>query len=231
MHVPAGRAVRSVDVGMSVNPNQADFLVLPAIEFRDTGDRSRGNRMIAAQSDWNLARLQRFHDELRVLGAGRSNLLQILRVRIAFLFLLGNGHRNIPRVFDHVPQCLQPRFETSDAYCRGPHIHSAARLAQIERDADDANLARSDAGERWGMVCHNLELTYSRRWQNPLRVKSVQHSCKRNRLPHMLQPADPRDRPLDSHTKTRVGYAAVFPQIQIPLKRFFRQTMLVNAFE
>jgi hypothetical protein len=41
-----------------------------------------------------------------------------------------------------MPQLLKPGFEPSDPDRRRPHVNAAARLAQIERSAEDANLAR-----------------------------------------------------------------------------------------
>ena len=33
MHIAAGRRIRRIDVGVSVDPDQADSLFLPSIEF------------------------------------------------------------------------------------------------------------------------------------------------------------------------------------------------------
>src|ERR1700730_36935 len=98
MYVSAGRAVGSVEVGVSVNPDQANFLILTAVELRDTGNGSSGNRMIATQSDWYFARFQRFYDEVRVLAASGGNFLQIFCVGIAFFFLFGDVDHSISRV-------------------------------------------------------------------------------------------------------------------------------------
>jgi hypothetical protein len=46
-----------------------------------------------------------------------------------------------------------------------------------------------------------------------LGINPVQRPRERNRLAHMLQPADPRHAALDPHPKTRVRHAAVLPQI------------------
>jgi hypothetical protein len=45
-----------------------------------------------------------------------------------------------------VTKCFEARFKARDAHCRGPHVNAAARLAEVEGDSDDANLAGSDAG-------------------------------------------------------------------------------------
>ena len=163
MYVSAGRAVGRVDVGVSVDPDQANFLVLTTIKFRYARNRPRRDGMIAAQSNRHLAGFQRLHHEFRVLGAGRGDLLQIFCVGIAFFLLLGNGDGDVSGVFDNVTERLQSRFETSDPHCRGTHIDAAARLAEVERYTDDTNLAGRDAGEGWRDGCHkfmaNLLLT------------------------------------------------------------------------
>ena len=45
----------------------------------------------------------------------------------------------------------------------------------------------------------------------------------------MLQPADPADHPLDAHAEAAVGHAAVAAQVEIPLERFLRQVVLLDA--
>jgi len=62
-----------------------------------------------------------------------------------------------------------------------------------------------------------------------LRVNPVQSTRERNRLPHVIQPANPRHSPFDSHAKASVRNTAVTPQIEIPLEGFAWQLMLVNA--
>ena len=133
---------------MSVNPYEADFLVLPPMKFRHPGNRSRGDGMITTKGDRHFSRLQCLDHKFGMLGAGCRNLLQIFCVRIAFLLLLGDGDRHIPRIFNYVPKRLQTRFETSHPHRRRPHIHPAARLAEVKRNSDNADFAGSDAGSR-----------------------------------------------------------------------------------
>src|SRR3954471_3706396 len=51
-----------------------------------------------------------------------------------------------------------------------------------------------------------------------LRVQLMQHAWKRNRLAHMLQPADPRYGAFDAHAKSGMRHAAELAQIEIPLE-------------
>ena len=146
--MPLGEALGRVDVGVGVDPDQSDFLVLAAIELGDAGHRSRRHRVVAAQHQRNLAGFQRLQHQFGVLGAGGGDFFQILRVGSAFLLLFRDGDGNIAAVFDHVSQGFQARFQAGDAHRRRPHVDAAARLAKVERNADHADLLGSDAGGR-----------------------------------------------------------------------------------
>lgn len=72
---------------------------------------------------------------------------------IAFLFLLGDGDRDIPSVFDDVTEGFKAGFESGNADGGWSHIDAAAGLSEIERDADDADLFWGDrvgCGHRQG---------------------------------------------------------------------------------
>jgi hypothetical protein len=62
-----------------------------------------------------------------------------------------------------------------------------------------------------------------------LGVNPMQGTRKWNRLPHVIQPANPRHGPLDSHAKAGMRHAAIPPQIEVPLEGLARQLMFVNA--
>src|SRR5438067_11951868 len=62
-------------------------------------------------------------------------------------------------------------------------------------------------------------------------IKTGQRPGKRNGLAHMLQAADPRDGPLNSHAKPGMRNAAIFAQIQIPLEGLFRQMVFPDALQ
>ena len=100
MHVSAGRAVRCVDVGVRVDPDQTNLLVLTPVELGNSGDSARPNGMVAAQNQRNLASLQSLQHQFRMLGAGRGDFLQIFCMGVARFFLFGDRHRNIARILD-----------------------------------------------------------------------------------------------------------------------------------
>ena len=139
MHVAAGRGFGRVDVGVGVDPDQADALVLAAVELGDAGDRAGCHGMVAAQHQRDFAGFERLDHQFGVLGAGGGDFFQIFGVRVAFFFLLGNGDGDVAAVFDLVAEGFQARFEAGHAHGRGAHVDAAARLAEIKRNADDAD--------------------------------------------------------------------------------------------
>ena len=114
---------------MRVDPDEADLLSLAAIELRDAGDRAGGDGVVAAENDGRRALFERLHDEVRGLDAGLANFLQVLRVLIARLFGFGDGDADVAAIGDHVAERFKMRFEAGDAHGRGPHVHTAPRLA------------------------------------------------------------------------------------------------------
>jgi len=75
MHVSAGRTVGGVDVCVSVDPDQSNFLILAAIESATPATVPAAIRMIAAESDGHFPCFQCFYDKFSVLGAGRGDFL------------------------------------------------------------------------------------------------------------------------------------------------------------
>ena len=102
--------------------------------------------MISAEGQRNFSGLERLDHQLRMLGAGRGDFLQILRVRVAFFLLFRHGDGDVAAVFDLVAERLEARFESGDADRRRSHVDAAARLAEIERHTDDANFSGRDVG-------------------------------------------------------------------------------------
>ena len=148
MHVAAGRGLGRVHVAVRVDPDQPDLLILLAVELGHARDRSGRNRVVATEHERDFAGFERFHDQFGALGAGGGDFFQIFRVGGAFLFLFGDGDGDVAAVFDVVADGFEARFEAGDTNGRGAHVDAAARLAEIEWDADDADLLWGDAGER-----------------------------------------------------------------------------------
>ena len=62
-----------------------------------------------------------------------------------------------------------------------------------------------------------------------LRVDLVEHPRERNAFADVLRPGDPGHRPLDPESEPRVGNGPVLPQVEVPLERFPRQVVLLQA--
>src|SRR5215471_331238 len=56
----------------------------------------------------------------------------------------------------------------------------------------------------------------------PSRIDTGQCPGEGNGFPHVLQRADPGDRPLNAHAEPGVRHAAVLAQVQVPLEGFLR---------
>ena len=57
----------------------------------------------------------------------------------------------------------------------------------------------------------------------------MQSACKRNRLPYVVEAADPRDGAFDAHAKARVRHAAVAAQVEVPLEGLLGQLVVLDA--
>ena len=65
VHVAAGRGLRRVDVGMGIDPDQADLLSFAPVELRDARDRARRNGMVAAEDHGRHAFFERLQHHVR----------------------------------------------------------------------------------------------------------------------------------------------------------------------
>jgi len=86
-----------IDVRVGIDPDEADLLALAAIELRDTGDGTGGDRMVAAEDDGRGALFERFDHQIGGFDAGLANFLQVLRVLLAGLLGFGDGRRRYCR--------------------------------------------------------------------------------------------------------------------------------------
>src|SRR5437764_12554840 len=103
MHVAAGRAGRSVDVAMGIDPDEPDALLLPAVKFRHTAHSSCCNGMIASKNQRNHSSPQTLQNQLGLFPTGRSDLLQLPRFRTAFFLRLGDGAAYAPSILVDKP--------------------------------------------------------------------------------------------------------------------------------
>src|SRR5437899_11981597 len=102
-----------------------------------------------------------------MLCTGCSDFLQIFRVGIAFLLLLGNGDGNIAAVFHHVAQGFETRLQPSNANSRRTHVHASAGLTEVDGNADDTNFFGADAGEGCRCEAHRALISPPRSPETP----------------------------------------------------------------
>ena len=182
------------------------------------------------------ALFERLDHQFGGFDAGLADLLQVSRVLLAGLLGFGDGDADVAAIGDDVAQRFKMRLEAGDAHGGGAHVHAAARLAEVERNADDADLARRQrlhAGVH-GLVaasglCVNRIFVLRHRWDarlrewqttvgKPLRIDTVQRSGKWDGFADVLQAADPGDGALDAHAEAGVRNGSVAAQVEIPLE-------------
>jgi hypothetical protein len=96
--------------------------------------------MIAAKNQRADAFLQRLQHHGGDAFAGLGDLPEIFCLRFPGIARLSDGYRHIPAIAHQMPQGLEPSFQPGDPDCGRPHVNAAAGLAQIERDAKNADL-------------------------------------------------------------------------------------------
>ena len=166
--------------------------------------------------------------------------------------------RNVAGVFDHMAQRFErassPATRTADGPMSTPRrdcprssgtpITRIFLGAMLDEDAVDGAIdlirrARclTPAPATSGSIgCYFAAVTSSRfsalhhvYRRNSLWVQPVQHARERNRLPHVLQPADPGHGAFDSHAETAVGHAAEFAQVKVPLESLFGKAVFAEC--
>ena len=78
--VAGGRGFGSVDVGVGVDPEDADFLAAAAVELGYAGDGTGGNGVVAAEDQGGHAALKGFNDGIAGARADVGYLLEIAGV-------------------------------------------------------------------------------------------------------------------------------------------------------
>src|SRR6266478_6091932 len=145
--VAAGRRVGSIHVGVGVDPEEADFLALAAVELGHARHGTRRDGVIAAEDERNFAGFERLQYQIGALYTCGSDFLEVFRVGRAFFFLFWDGDGDVAGVFDNVSDGFETRFESSDADGGRTHVNAAAGLAEVKRNTDHSDLAWSDVAE------------------------------------------------------------------------------------
>src|SRR6266478_5876144 len=114
--------------------------------------------MIATEDKWNFAGFQRLQYQVGALDAGDGDFLEVFGVGGAFFFPFRDGDGDVARIFDNVANGFEAGFESGNADGGRTHVNAAARLTEVERNADHADLPRSDVAEGCASQCHRSVL-------------------------------------------------------------------------
>lgn len=202
MYVARWGSFGRVDVGVSVNPEQADLLLPAAIELRHARHRSGRQRVVAAQQERGLARFKRCYHGFGRAGAGLRNLFQIVGAFVASGLRFGNLDADVTGIRDAVAESFKARFEPRDAHRGRPHIHAAPAGAQVQRHTDHAdtvrwlhraagrNFAGSGGTKRWFADYRHTYTSMKRRWALPrhLRLQDANLPAARRIIPSCPTP-------------------------------------------
>ena len=104
MHVAAGAGLRSIHVGMRVDPDQADLLLALAETAGDSGDRANRDGVVAAEDQRHFSGGRRFFDGQTQAAARVGDLVQEARLGGAFGRGFTLGYRDVALVFHLVTQ-------------------------------------------------------------------------------------------------------------------------------
>src|SRR6185503_4855755 len=128
------RSIGGIDVRVGIDPDDADFLVLPAVKVGYAGDRTCRDGMIAAEHEGCHPLFQRPGHSLCCPCTDLRDLFQITRVRASEVLGFGNIDGHISTVFHVVAESLQAGFKSSHPHCGGTHIHATPARAHVEGD-------------------------------------------------------------------------------------------------
>ena len=134
VHVARRARLRRVEVAVRVDPDHAARL---ARGRRESGKRPDRDRMVAAEHEREGALPHRLLDERGELRARLEDLRQEPRPLVLERERLGLGRDDVAAVRHGEPDLREPLLEPGVADRRRAHVDAAARLAEVERRADD----------------------------------------------------------------------------------------------
>jgi hypothetical protein len=106
--------------------------------------------VVAAEGEGDLAEFEGLEHQLGLGFARLSNLFEVLGAGISLGLRFQHGDGDVAGVFDVVAEGLELGFETRHAHGGRAHVDAAARLAEIERHADDSDVLGFDVLQRLG---------------------------------------------------------------------------------
>jgi hypothetical protein len=139
MDIAGGGGFGGVDIGMGVEPDDADFLILAAKELRYAGDGAGSEGVISAEDEGSHSILKALNDGFGSVGAGIGNLGEIAGIGGAGALGFGDFYADVATVGDLVAEFFEMGFKPGNTDGGRAHIDATAACAEIERNAKDVN--------------------------------------------------------------------------------------------
>src|SRR5277367_623893 len=182
------------------------------------GGGSYRDGMIAAENQRGEILIQRLFDGVGQALAGAGDFVQVACAFFAVGLLFRLWYGNVANIFHVAPELLQPRLQAGHAQRGGAHIDAAAARAQVHRYADDAYFIR-----------HKFSAFDPMQREGTSRIDAIEHPWEGDDFANVLGSAYPGHGALQPQSEAGVRHAAVPPEVQIPLERFFGQVVSPQA--
>ena len=137
MDVPARAGLGRVDVAVRVDPEHA----AGAVHRRKAAERAERDGVVAAEHERDRAGARLLDHLRRDPGAGRLDLGQEPRPLVLHRRRLRHRGLDVPVVAHRVAEAREALLEPGVADGRRPHVDAAPALPEVERRADDGDLA------------------------------------------------------------------------------------------
>ena len=138
VHVSARRGLRRVQVAVRVDPDDA----AGPVHRRHSDERAERDRVVTAEHERCLTSQARLLDELRDAIAQREDLRQEARAIVSHRRRLGYRRLDVAEIVGvDAERVREMLLEPRVANRRGAHVNPAAAGSEVERRADERNLA------------------------------------------------------------------------------------------
>src|SRR5277367_1704062 len=182
------------------------------------GGGSDRNGMIAAENQRGEIFVQGLLYSVSQALAGAGDFVQVARAFFAVGLLFRLWHGNVANIFHVAAELPQASLQTGHAQRRGAHVDAPAARAQVHRYADDAYFIR-----------HEFSAFDPMQREGTSRIDAIEHPWEGDDFANVLGSAYPGHGALQAQPKAGVRHAAVPPEVQIPLERFFGQVVSPQA--
>lgn len=139
MDVAARSRLWRVDVGVGVEPDDAERNVGSRELGHRAGDGADGNGVVAAEDEGEAAGVENFANGFRECAVDGEDGVDEAQVGASAGDGFGDGDGQVAEVLDIVAESGEACVDTCDAQGGGSHVYAAAARTEVEWDADDAD--------------------------------------------------------------------------------------------